>query len=598
MNPGKEAAVRRTLARWRDAAGTELRLQWRAFLDGAAFSEHRDASGEHRKATGEARGRLVSVLALRGERKLAPAKEKLSAKQRREMGERGETPPPKDPRRIIPLAPGSLDPMEPHKEALGAARVQMVRAQVVGTLRSWLSNCQNEFREAVNGSSLDELTRHMLHSLNRREAWLTLDKPEALTVERPDGSKHKIPIPTHIRQLALAIFRAVCKRHNLPATGRFGMTVDQRGVIIQPKAKEGSTFPLWLDFSTVDRDARGNFRRVLIPLRTYPYFERQQGQRKLTVQVSERREARELRFGLITDIRPAIAARQADPATAYVAKMLEVNLDFGLKALFATDRGDLLGRGFLERLKHLDGLIQPLVKHLQRSGLEPRQSKRYCALVERIRGFARTEIKRVLNRLVGCLRPGHLVLERLNFQNPDLSKRMNRLVQNCGRGIIRAKLKGLEEEFGVTSEEVNPAYTSQTCSNPVCGYVDRRNRREQARFRCLWCGSKIHADVNAGRMLGSRRSVSEAGSFGRTKRMALAEATRRFCERWPAARSMPPGPGRKGRKGPPADPRWTNPYFTGWATGAKSLLSPTSKSRPGQGKLPATLALVAGAPTQ
>jgi putative transposase len=264
-------------------------------------------------------------------------------------------------------------------------------------------------------------------------------------VERPDGSKHKIPIPAHVRQLALAIFRAVRKRRNLPATGRIGMTVDQRGLIIQPKAKEGSTFPVCLDFSTVDRDARGNFRRVLVPLRAYPYYERRQGQRKLTVQVSERCETRELRFGLITDIRPAIAARQATPETAYVAKIESACLDFGLKALFATDRGDLLGRGFLERLKHLDGLIQPLVKHLQRSGLKPRQSKRYCALLERIRGYVRTEINRVLNRLVGRLRPGHLVLERLNFQNPDLSKRMNRLVQNCGRGVLCAKLKGLEE---------------------------------------------------------------------------------------------------------------------------------------------------------
>ena len=45
MNRGKEAAVRRTLLRWRRAAGTELAVQWRAFLDGAGDLAHARRAG-------------------------------------------------------------------------------------------------------------------------------------------------------------------------------------------------------------------------------------------------------------------------------------------------------------------------------------------------------------------------------------------------------------------------------------------------------------------------------------------------------------------------------------------------------------------------
>ena len=43
--------------------------------------------------------------------------------------------------------------------------------------------------------------------------------------------------------------------------------------------------------------------------------------------------------------------------------------------------------------------------------------------------------------------------------------------------------------------QVDPAYTSQTCN--ACGWVDKRNRRSQAVFKCGRCGFVGHADHNA-----------------------------------------------------------------------------------------------------
>jgi putative transposase len=55
---------------------------------------------------------------------------------------------------------------------------------------------------------------------------------------------------------------------------------------------------------------------------------------------------------------------------------------------------------------------------------------------------------------------------------------------------------------GVAFVEVDPAYTSQTCS--ACGWVDKKNRRSQAVFECGRCRFVGHADHNAAINIASR----------------------------------------------------------------------------------------------
>jgi putative transposase len=396
-----------------------------------------------------------------------------------------------------------------------------------------------------------------------------------LTVKRPDGSTQERVIPMAVRRLARKIMSAVLKRRRKPSMRHIGMVVDHRAAVLA-QANKSSSFPLWIELVTLERKLKkdgapsADFVKIAVPLKTYERFDGRKGQRKNALQISQDREGR-IAFGVVTDIASGIAERQADPKTAYVPEIDFVSLDFGLKTLVATDRGDLRGRGFLQRLKHYDELIVTLVRNVQRSGMKPRQSKRYCKLVERLRGFIKTEVCRVLNALVERLKPGMIVVERLRFHSPELSKRLNRIVQNCGRKVVADRLKALGDEFAIASEELNPAYSSQTCSS--CGYMDAWNRRDQRRFECLWCGLKINADVNAGRNLGGRR-WSLPGSFGRTKGEALSEATRRFAERRERPRSLAPEGLPQGGQGPAADPRWTNPCFKDWAAEARSSPNP------------------------
>src|SRR5690606_1500292 len=145
-----------------------------------------------------------------------------------------------------------------------------------------------------------------------------------------------------------------------------------------------------------------------------------------------------------------------------------------LRRRYVTDQVVLLGLDVMAHHAKQGRRITARAAHLQGMGRRPTSSKRYRRDVQRLRGFIRSEVNRVLNRIVERDRPAHLVLERLNFQAPGLSRRMNRLLQNCGRAVVRQKLQDLEEKYGVAATVVNTAYSSQECS--ACGYVDARNR--------------------------------------------------------------------------------------------------------------------------
>ena len=115
--------------------------------------------------------------------------------------------------------------------------------------------------------------------------------------------------------------------------------------------------------------------------------------------------------------------------------------------------------------------------------------------------------------------------------NHQISKRIVAEAQRTGRGIAVEQLGGIRARVrlrkpqraavhswafaqlggflaykskaaGVAFVEVDPAYTSQTCS--ACGWVDKRNRRSQSGFKCGRCGFVGNADHNAAIVIAAR----------------------------------------------------------------------------------------------
>ena len=130
------------------------------------------------------------------------------------------------------------------------------------------------------------------------------------------------------------------------------------------------------------------------------------GERCNVIQIVPERDAFSVR--LMTDMSEVFAKGRAD----YVPRTERLGIDFGLSTLIASDRGDLMGRGFLDAMTRLDRQLVEIARHLPRSGGRPRDSQRYCALVKRVRGIHAHQ--RALNRLVEIHAPREIVVERLD----------------------------------------------------------------------------------------------------------------------------------------------------------------------------------------
>lgn len=75
---------------------------------------------------------------------------------------------------------------------------------------------------------------------------------------------------------------------------------------------------------------------------------------------------------------------------------------------------------------------------------------------------------------------------------------------------------------GVPLALVNPRNTSRECS--ACGCVEKRNRPNQSKFRCVSCGFAAHADWNAALVIRSRPAVSPV-RVPRTRLSELCESS-------------------------------------------------------------------------
>jgi putative transposase len=91
---------------------------------------------------------------------------------------------------------------------------------------------------------------------------------------------------------------------------------------------------------------------------------------------------------------------------------------------------------------------------------------------------------------------------------------LNRAILASGWGMFATRL---QQKASGRVERINPAYTSQTCSQ--CKTTDRKARESQAVFRCRACGYCGNADVNAARNIAAGHAVTARGRSPRGGRV-------------------------------------------------------------------------------
>ena len=155
----------------------------------------------------------------------------------------------------------------------------------------------------------------------------------------------------------------------------------------------------------------------------------------------------------------------------------KIGIDLGYHKLIADSDGKFYGQELIDVYKRLAN--------------KQRGSKKYNRLLK----YKENEVNRLTNKFVEEHPNTDIVCEDLKNAKYKSSfyKSVNNKLQYWSYRQVIDKLEALSESEGFTLIKVDPAYTSQTCSN--CGAVIKANRNGE-RYHCS-CGLKIDADTNA-----------------------------------------------------------------------------------------------------
>ena len=378
-----------------------------------------------------------------------------------------------------------------------------VTNQAFAATRSWEALAKLHVSSLISRSSLSEDMKFDLYRVNAYRAWW-----------RKDGSllalKDEAAPSDEVYRLARHMIKRVTRSHPRPRLGSV-RTLLMDGPIANVQRANGTSFDYWVKITTLTPR-----RPIYVPLRSYAHMETAPGKVSNYAQVRVD-EHNQVAVSLVR--KNAVAPLRTEGAV--------VGVDWGMSHLFATSDGQLLGNRIFPWLQARDTELVALSRALQKQGVKLRSSRRYRALVQRIREYTVNEINRVLNNL-SKRHIRALVVEKLDFRGGGMSARMNRLLSKSARATVEAKLVALTETAGITVTYVNPAYTSQECSS--CTNIDSRNRSGR-KFQCKFCGRTTHADINGARtILGrSQNATVPLWMFRGTVKTTIDQ---QFINRW------------------------------------------------------------------
>jgi len=95
----------------------------------------------------------------------------------------------------------------------------------------------------------------------------------------------------------------------------------------------------------------------------------------------------------------------------------------------------------------------------------------------------------------------HLVLENLELMsklrsdNQEFDINNGRLIKLLNLSSIKNRIINIAHRRQINISFIHPEYTSQTCNS--CGFISRKNRKTQEKFKCIECGHSENADYNS-----------------------------------------------------------------------------------------------------
>jgi IS605 OrfB family transposase len=308
-------------------------------------------------------------------------------------------------------------------------------------------------------------------------------------------------------------------RENPPVLRNVCIQANTNVVVIEPSKTH--QFDYWLRVSTLKKG-----QPVRIPIRLYENAKERLAQfpKRCSGVTLNRQEG-------VWYATFVVERRRPKPPSTRV-----VGVDIGMVCMVSTSEGKRYGQVSPELRRRIEGANTKRRRKQKLNACLRRKGKPAVSLCDhKAEAFARNEIGQALNRMLRELPEGASVaLERLSVKDMRLkSRQMNRTLRASQLGYLRDKLKYKLDECSIRYRSVQPAYSSQQCSQ--CGFTFPMNRRSQAEFHCLWCGYAANADVNAARVIAERFGDAELN----TRSFCDVETVLalRFMHRLPGARS-------------------------------------------------------------
>jgi putative transposase len=179
-----------------------------------------------------------------------------------------------------------------------------------------------------------------------------------------------------------------------------------------------------------------------------------------------------------------------------------LSIDLGIKnlATAVTNTGNTViydGRRLISKFRWFAKSKGKIQSTLTRQELK--NNKRLSRLTVREKNYTKDYLHKVSKMIVDFAvenNVSRVVIGELNksISSISIGDRVNQQLHRIPFGRLVSMITYKAEEKGLTVEQVNEAYTSQTCSN--CGVVRKSNRKYRGLYVCSECGMVLNADVN------------------------------------------------------------------------------------------------------
>jgi putative transposase len=177
-------------------------------------------------------------------------------------------------------------------------------------------------------------------------------------------------------------------------------------------------------------------------------------------------------------------------------------IDLGLKTAATCSDGEELASGLYRKHEGALGIAQRARK---KNRVRAIHAKIANTRKDAMHKFSTGLVERNAAIFVGNVQAGAMVKTRMAKSTLD-----------AGWSMMKTMLEYKSHQAGIVFEEVNEAYTTQTCSR--CGGIPAsspkgRTGLRMRRWTCCDCGAEHHRDVNAARNIAARGHARLAGGI-------------------------------------------------------------------------------------